>query len=52
LRYTVSPRNTASIALINSFGFKFMGEQMDDVDGPESIYEMSADEYRERFLNR
>ena len=52
LRYTVSPTNVASIALINSFGFKFMGEQMDEVDGPESIYEMSADEYREKFLNR
>jgi len=52
LRYTVSPTNTASIALINSFGFDFMGEQLDEVDGPESIYEMSADDYRKKFLNR
>jgi hypothetical protein len=52
LRYTVSPTNTASIALINSFGFDFMGEQLDEVDGPESIYEMSADAYRKKFLNR
>jgi RimJ/RimL family protein N-acetyltransferase len=52
LRYTVSPTNTASIALINSFGFDFMGEQLDEVDGPESIYEMSADAYRTKFLNR
>ena len=52
LRYTVSPTNVASIALINSFGFKFMGEQMDDIDGPESVYEMSADEYRKKFLSR
>jgi RimJ/RimL family protein N-acetyltransferase len=52
LRYTVSPTNVASIALVNSFGFKFIGEQMDEVDGPESIYEMSADEYRKKFLNR
>ena len=52
LRYTVSPANTASIALINSFGFDYMGEQLDEVDGPESIYEMSADVYRKKFLNR
>ncbi len=52
LRYTVSPTNTASIALINSFGFDYMGEQIDDIDGPESIYEMSADAYRKKFLNR
>jgi RimJ/RimL family protein N-acetyltransferase len=52
LRYTVSPTNVASIALVNSFGFSFVGEQMDEVDGPESIYEMSADEYRKKFLNR
>jgi RimJ/RimL family protein N-acetyltransferase len=52
LRYTVSPLNIASIALVNSFGFKYIGEQIDEIDGPESIYEMSADMYREKFLNR
>ena len=52
LRYTVSPINTASIALINSFGFEFMGEQIDEIDGPESIYEMSADKYQKKFLSR
>jgi ribosomal-protein-alanine N-acetyltransferase len=52
LRYTVSPTNTASIALVNSFGFNYIGEQIDDIDGPESIYELSTDEYRKRFLNR
>ena len=51
LRYTVSPKNTASIALINSFGFENMGEQLDEIDGPESIYEMSADQYRSNFLS-
>lgn len=51
LRYTVSPTNTASIALINSFGFAYVGEQHDEEDGPESIYEMSADEYGKKFLN-
>jgi hypothetical protein len=29
-----------------------MGEQLDEVDGPESIYEMSAEAYRKKFLNR
>jgi ribosomal-protein-alanine N-acetyltransferase len=52
LRYTVSPTNIASIALINSFGFDFMGEQLDEVDGPESIYEISVDAYRKKFVNR
>jgi RimJ/RimL family protein N-acetyltransferase len=52
LRYTVSPTNTASIALINSFGFRFVGEQLDEIDGPENVYEMSADDYRKKFLNR
>lgn len=52
LRYTVSPTNTASIALINSFGFDYVGQQEDEVDGPESIYEMSADDYRKNFVNR
>ncbi|CAB4752507.1 unannotated protein [freshwater metagenome] len=51
LRYTVSPTNTASIALINSFGFENIGEQMDEIDGPESIYEMSSDQYRNKFLS-
>ena len=51
LRYTVSPTNTASIALINSFGFENIGEQMDEIEGPESIYEMSADQYRSKFLS-
>ena len=52
LRYTVSPTNSASIALVNSFGFNCVGEQLDEIDGPESIYEMSADEYRKKFLSR
>ena len=29
-----------------------MGEQLDEVDGPENVYEMSADEYRKKFLSR
>jgi RimJ/RimL family protein N-acetyltransferase len=52
LRYTVSPTNTASIALVNSFGFDYVGQQEDEEDGPESIYELSADDYRKKFVNR
>jgi RimJ/RimL family protein N-acetyltransferase len=48
LRYTVSPENLPSIAVIKYFGFKFMGQQMDEIDGPEDIYEMD----RESFLQR
>jgi len=49
LRYTVSPDNLPSIAVINYFGFNYMGQQMDEIDGPENIYEMSAAEFRQRW---
>ena len=50
LRYTVSPDNAASQAIIRTFGFEHRGQQLDEVDGPEDIYELSAQEYRRRFL--
>lgn len=46
LRYTVSPENLPSIAVIQYFGFEFKGQQMDEIDGPENIYEMD----RETFM--
>ena len=49
LRYTVSPDNQPSIAVINHFGFELKGQQMDDVDGPENIYEMSAQDFRAKW---
>jgi RimJ/RimL family protein N-acetyltransferase len=49
LRYTVSPDNLPSIAVINYFGFEYMGQQMDDIDGPENIYEMSTKVFQERW---
>ena len=49
LRYTVAPDNLASVALIEKFGFACVGQQIDPEDGPEDIYEMSADEFRRRF---
>lgn len=48
LRYTVSPDNAPSQALIARFGFEHRGRQLDEVDGPEDIYELAADEYRRR----
>lgn len=49
LRYTVSPDNLASIAVIQHFGFDYKGQQMDDLDGPEDIYEMSSADFMEGF---
>jgi RimJ/RimL family protein N-acetyltransferase len=44
-RYTVSPDNLPSIAVINYFGFEYIGQQMDEIDGAESIYELSAADF-------
>jgi RimJ/RimL family protein N-acetyltransferase len=45
LRYTVSPSNAPSIAIIEGFGFAYLGQQMDEIDGPENIYEMSTEDF-------
>ena len=49
LRYTVDPNNDASVAVIRKFGFERVGQQIDPEDGPEDIYELSANEFRRRF---
>lgn len=49
LRYTVSPDNLPSIAVINYFGFEYKGQQMDEIDGPENIYEMSTEEFIQKW---
>jgi len=36
---SVSPHNAPSLALIRSFGFWRVGEQIDDIDGLELVYE-------------
>ncbi len=46
LRYTVSTDNAASIALVRKFGFGHIGQQIDEIDGPEEIYEMSAEDFK------
>ena len=49
LRYTVSPDNLPSIAVINYFGFEYTGQQIDDEDGPENIYEMSTSDFMSKW---
>lgn len=45
LRYTVSPTNAPSIRVVESFAFEYKGQQIDEVDGPESIYEISKGDF-------
>lgn len=42
VRATISPDNAASRALIERYGFVEVGEQWDDEDGLEIIYEIAA----------
>jgi len=46
VRATVSPNNIASRELILQYGFTEVGEQWDDEDGLEIIYEVAADRHR------
>ena len=48
LRYTVSPTNLASMAIIRKFGFPQTGEQIDEEDGLELIFENSVVNYLQR----
>ncbi len=48
LRATVSPGNSASIAIIEAAGLVHVGEQDDPEDGLELIYEITAAAYRAR----
>lgn len=48
LRYSVGIENVASQHIIRSLGFAHTGVQQDEIDGPEDVFEMSADEYRRR----
>jgi RimJ/RimL family protein N-acetyltransferase len=45
VRATISPDNVASLATIAGFGFTYAGEQWDEDDGRELIFEMSADRH-------
>ena len=49
LRYTVSPDNEASMHIINKLGFEQVGEQIDEEDGLELIFEMPILEYLAKY---
>jgi RimJ/RimL family protein N-acetyltransferase len=51
LRYTVSPTNVISKQIIQKLEFNLVGEQIDDVDGVEEIYELGAADYKLRFTD-
>jgi RimJ/RimL family protein N-acetyltransferase len=42
VRVTIAPENSASHDLATQYGFTAVGEQWDDEDGLEIIYEVSA----------
>jgi RimJ/RimL family protein N-acetyltransferase len=52
LRYTVSPDNLISQHIIKKVRFNLVGEQIDEEDGLEEIYEMSSADYRSTFLGK
>ena len=47
-RYTVAADNLASMAIIKFFEFKHMGQQIDEEDGPEEIFEMSCKTFADK----
>jgi RimJ/RimL family protein N-acetyltransferase len=49
LRYTVSPDNLISQHIIKKLGFKHKGQQVDEIDGPEDIYELESQIYSHQF---
>jgi len=49
LRYTVSPSNLISKQIIQILEFDLIGEQVDNVDRVEEIYELSTIKYEKKF---
>lgn len=49
LRYTTSPNNLISQHIIKKLGFQYIGQQIDEEDGPEDIYELSVKDYKLKF---
>lgn len=48
-RYTVDPTNEPSVELVRGMGFVRVGQQIDEIDGPEDIYEMTVDDFVARY---
>jgi hypothetical protein len=49
LRYTVDPNNTPSIKVISKLGVPKVGEQIDEVDGLEYVFETSVEGFLARL---
>ena len=45
IRASVSPTNTASLALISKLGLARIGEQNDEIDGLENIFQLSSNNF-------
>lgn len=50
LRYTVSPDNLPSMHIIKKLDFIYKGEQVDEEDGLELIFELPVAEYKAKRL--
>jgi hypothetical protein len=48
----VAPDNLPSQAIIAKFGGESRGQQIDDEDGPEDIYEITAEDFALRDIRR
>ena len=49
LRYTVTPENSSSLHIIRKMEFLQIGEQIDEEDGLELIFELSVEKFLEKF---
>jgi [ribosomal protein S5]-alanine N-acetyltransferase len=49
-RYQVGVNNIGSQQLIRKMGFAYVGQDVDDIDGLEDIFELTVDEFRQRGL--
>ena len=49
LRYTVSPDNAPSLHIIKKLEFHHLGEQFDEEDGVELIYELDSKTFQNKF---
>ena len=50
LRYTVSPGNEPSLHIIRKLGFIHIGEQIDEEDGLELIFELPLRDFQAKFI--
>jgi RimJ/RimL family protein N-acetyltransferase len=48
----VAPGNLPSQAIIAKFGGEYLGQQIDEEDGPEDIYEITAEDFARRDIRR